>query len=235
MKTILQNIHKDLKAASDKKTKESGKTFFKEEIKSHGVKIPQVVKIGRENYSKIKDKSKKDIFFICEELFKTGFIEEAIIACNYSYNINKQFEPKDFKIFEKWMEKYVTNWAVCDTFCNHTMGIFLDYFPEFVENIKKWTKSKNRWVRRASAVSFIVPATRGKFLHDVFDIANSLITDPDDLVQKGYGWALKVAANKHQKEVYNYVMEHKNRMPRTALRYAIEKMPPDLKIKAMEK
>jgi len=54
-------------------------------------------------------------------------------------------------------------------------------------------------------------------------------------VQKGYGWMLKVAADKYRKEVFEFVMQRKDRMPRTALRYAIEKMPSELKRKAMVK
>ena len=90
-------------------------------------------------------------------------------------------------------------------------------------------------MRRASAVSLIVPAKNGKFLKDVFQIADILLLDKDDMVQKGYGWMLKVASQAHQQEVYEYVLAHKTTMPRTALRYAIEKMPKELKKKAMEK
>ena len=71
-------------------------------------------------------------------------------------------------------------------------------------------------------------------LNFVFWIAKRLLRDPEDLVQKGYGWMLKVASNTKQKEVLDFVMKNKKTMPRTALRYAIEKMPRDLKIKAMK-
>ncbi len=91
------------------------------------------------------------------------------------------------------------------------------------------------WVRRASAVSLIVPARRGKFLKEIFEIADILLHDKEDLVQKGYGWMLKVTSQAHLNEVFNYVMDRKATMPRTALRYAIEKMPPELKAKAMER
>jgi len=101
--------------------------------------------------------------------------------------------------------------------------------------LKKWAKSNNRWVKRASAVTLIIPARRGKFLKDIFEIADILLLDNDDLVRKGYGWMLKVASETHQKEVFNYVMRNKTRMPRTALRYAIEKMPDTLRKMAMEK
>ena len=59
--------------------------------------------------------------------------------------------------------------------------------------------------------------------------------DRDDLVQKGYGWMLKEASRMHQKEVFDYVLRNNKIMPRTALRYAIEKMPEDLRLLAMKK
>jgi 3-methyladenine DNA glycosylase AlkD len=59
----------------------------------------------------------------------------------------------------------------------------------------------------------------------VFEIANRLLLDRDDLVQKGYGWMLKAASEAHQTDVFAYVIQHKQHMPRTALRYAIEKCP----------
>jgi len=90
-------------------------------------------------------------------------------------------------------------------------------------------------MRRAAAVSLIIPARKGKFLDEIFRIADILLTDTDDLVQKGYGWMLKAASQAHQEEVFAYVMLNKNVMPRTALRYAIEKIPPAWKEKAMEK
>ena len=108
-------------------------------------------------------------------------------------------------------------------------------YPGYVQNLRVWAKSPNRWLRRAAAVTLIVPAKNGKFLEDVFKIADILLTDKDDLVQKGYGWMLKAASQAHRKEVFEYVQGHKAVMPRTALRYAIEKMPAEMKSLAMAK
>ena len=63
------------------------------------------------------------------------------------------------------------------------------------------------------------------------EIADTLLIDKDDLVQKGYGWMLKAASEANQQEIFNYVIKNKFIMPRIALRYAIEKMPKDLKSK----
>jgi len=84
-------------------------------------------------------------------------------------------------------------------------------------------------------VTLIIPARHGKFLTDIFKIADALLVDKDDLVQKGYGWMLKAASEAHQKDVFDFVMKNKSNMPRTALRYAIEKMPAEFKRQAMEK
>ena len=235
MSTLVSKIRRTLKQNSDEKTKISGVHFFKENIKLYGVKAAVVHKISKDYFGNVKERDKTEIFKFCEELWQSGFMEESIIACNWSYYIRKKYEPKDFNLFEKWVKNNVTNWASCDTLCNHTVGAFVDMYPEYVSNLKKLARSKNRWMRRASAVSLILPAKQGKFLKDILEIADILLLDQDDLVQKGYGWMLKAASHHHQKEIFNYVLKNKTRMPRTALRYAIEKMPKELKRKAMEK
>jgi 3-methyladenine DNA glycosylase AlkD len=100
--------------------------------------------------------------------------------------------------------------------------------------VKGWAKSKNRWLKRAAAVSLIVPAKKGDFMQEAFEICDVLLDDEDDMVQKGYGWLLKEESRKHQKEVFDYVVKNRKIMPRTALRYAIELMPKELKAQAMK-
>ncbi|MCX6302385.1 MAG: DNA alkylation repair protein [Bacteroidia bacterium] len=235
MNSIIKKIRAELIKNADEKTRIQGEKFFKENIKIYGLRSAQTVQISKEFYKTIPDKSKANIFSLCEELWQSGYMEEAGIACMWSYNIRKDYVPADFRVFERWVSKYVSNWAACDTLCNHTVGSFIEMYPSYLAGLKRWSGSKNRWVKRASAVTLIVPARKGLFLDDIFEIADILHSDPDDMVQKGYGWMLKVASQAHQKEVFDYVMRKKKTMPRTALRYAIEKMPPDLRKKAMAK
>ena len=235
MKTIIDNIRAELKKNADEKTRIQGEKYFKENVRIYGWKSAQLRELSKLHYKSLPDKSKSSVFALCEELWKSGYMEEAGIACIWSFNVKKQYLPEDFRVFEKWINKYVTNWAACDTLCNHSVGTLVEIYPEFLEGLKKWAKSGNRWVKRASAVSLIVPARKGRFLKDIFEIADILHSDSDDMVQKGYGWMLKAASEAHQKEVFNYVMSKKSTMPRTSLRYAIEKMPPELKARAMAK
>jgi 3-methyladenine DNA glycosylase AlkD len=232
---ILSDLRRELKQNSDPDTQKSSLRFFKEEIRLYGVKTATVQKIGKKFFQQIKTKTKAEIFDLCEELWQSGILDESFVACNWSYYIRDRFEPGDFKIFERWVGKYVTNWASCDTLCNHSVGSFLDMYPEFVENLKPWTGSDNRWMRRGAAVSLIIPARKGRFHKQCLEIAGLLLQDEDDLVQKGYGWLLKAASEFNQDLIYDYVMNNKNEMPRTALRYAIGKMPEERRKKAMER
>ena len=235
MEDLAQRIRDELQQNASAEKKESGERFFKEPVKLYGVTVPTVTRLARAYIGEIKQMSKHDVFSLCEELWRSGYMEEAFVACTWSHTIHRSYQPEDMEVFRRWVSEYVTNWATCDTLCNHSVGDLVDAYPGLVDELKRWATSENRWMRRAAAVSLIVPARRGRFLEDVFAIADILLLDRDDLVQKGYGWMLKAASEAHPEEVFNYVLNHKAVMPRTALRYAIEKMPQELKSRAMQK
>jgi len=232
---VLSVIRWELKQVADSGTKDTLRSFFKEDIRLYGIQTATVTRIARKYFRDVKHLGKKQIFVLCEELLRSDYMEEAAIAFEWSYWLHEEYEESDFILFENWLTRYVNNWAKCDSLCNHTIGAFIEKYPRYVVNIKKWTASENRWFRRAAAVTLIIPAKKGEFLQDIFEIANSLLLDRDDLVQKGYGWMLKEASRMHQQEVFEFVLKNKKVMPRTALRYAIEKMPPDLRLRAMAK
>lgn len=232
---IVQEIRRELQENADEKTRFSSQRFFKkeEEIKLYGVKTSDFREISEKYFAAVKEKSKQEIFDLGEKLLESGYLEELGIAFDWAFRIRKNFEKKDFSLLESWLKKYVTNWGACDSFCMRALGYFIYQFPEYFPKVKKWAVSKNRWVRRASAVVLIYSIRKKKPLEPVFEIADILLLDEDDMVQKGYGWMLKVASDQESKRVFEYVTKHKKIMPRTALRYAIEKLSPDLKKQAM--
>ncbi|MRR23815.1 DNA alkylation repair protein [bacterium] len=235
MKEILEKVRGELREASDEKTRQAGLRYFREDVNLYGIRTKTVSEIARSNFTLIRKADKKDILELCDSMWQSGMMEESFVACVWSEKLASSFVEDDFAILERWVHSYVSNWASCDTLCNHTVGDFIQKYPEYIAELKKWARSENRWVKRASAVSLIIPARKGKFPDDIFEIAGILISDRDDMVQKGYGWMLKEASKPYQKEVFDYVMRHKAVMPRTALRYAIEKMPADMRRLAMER
>ena len=235
MDPVIATIRRDLKDNIDPKTRTNFPRFFKGEILYYGVKVPTVVRIAKKYWKGVQLRDKQEIFSLCEELYKSGYCEEAFVVSTRAALLSQRFDPGDLSVLRHFIDTYITNWAACDGFCNHAVGDFIEKYPDSVEELKRWTQSENRWMRRAAAVSLIVPAKHGKFLGDVFAIADLLLTDTDDMVQKGYGWLLKEASRLHTDEVFGYIMRNKKVMPRTALRYAIELMPKDLKTEAMKK
>lgn len=234
-KMIIHEIREELEKLIDRRYHDAARKWTRGQIKLLGVRTPVVRKISAKYFSRIKTKTRQEIFDLCEALLKSGYSEERTIAFDWAFRLKKHYMPSDFYLFESWLKTYVSSWGACDDFCTHAFGAFIYQFPEFCPKVKKWTQSKNSWLRRASAVVMIYSIRRAKYLETIFEMADMLLLDQNDFVQKGYGWMLKEASNLYPQEVFHYVMRHRAGMPRTALRYAIEKLSPELKKKAMAK
>lgn len=233
-KEIIQALRKEFKKYDKPENKMNYQRWFKEKLKNPvGFRGPVIKKVAKEVFKHAKNIPKEDLLDSCEVLYESDRFGESGVASLWTAKISKQFIKSDFKRFESWLKKYVDNWGRCDTFCGGFFGELILQNPDLVAKTLKWAKSKNRWLRRASAVILIPSLKKGKQLDKAFEVADILLMDDDDMVQKGYGWMLKVAADKYQDKVYKYVLKHKAEMPRTALRYAIEKMPDKLRKKAM--
>ena len=210
--------------------------FFKESLAEPvGLKGPVLKQIANLVYKDIKDEPPEDILQLCDRLLAIAMRYRMFFAFDWTVRQKQHFRPAEFKRFERWLKTYVDNWGACDSLCCGPIGLLLAQFPDLVTKTQPWRKSKNRWLRRASAVSLIVPVRQGLLAEEVFAVADTLLMDQDDMIQKGYGWMLKEATKRFPDEVFDYVMKHKIHMPRTALRYAIEKMPEKRRKQAMAK
>jgi 3-methyladenine DNA glycosylase AlkD len=231
-----QEISRELESQADPEWKRKLIQWYgqyREEPKLHGLPTPSIRKLSAKYFSKVKGGTKGEIFRLCEKLLASDYVEERTVAFDWAFRLRRFYEPLDFRVLESWLKKYVHGWGSCDDLCTHAFGAFVFQYPEFFLNVKEWTKSEDRWIRRASAVVMIYSVRRRKHLERIFVIADALLTDPDIMVQKGYGWMLKEASNRYSKEVFDYVMKHRMEMPRTSLRYAIEKFSPELRKEAM--
>ncbi len=238
MKTMIRRIRDALRRSSD--PAERKKRVYWEKLdyetpKLYGVRTPRVRKLSSQFFTEIKKEPKEKILQLCEDLLGSGYTEERTIAFDWAFRLKRQYEESDFYLFKSWLGEFVHTWGACDDLCTHALGAFIRKFPEFTQMLKKWTQSPNRWMRRASAVALIYSVRRKELLENVFETADLLLSDEDAVVQKGYGWMLKEASNHYPEAVFSYVMRHKDGMPRIALRYAIEKLSPRQRRKAMQR
>lgn len=233
---VINRIRQELKKHDKPENKIYMQRFFKEKLDDpYGLKGAVFRKISNTCFKDIADQPKRKILEICNQMVESEERYMRGIAFDWADKIHQQLAASDFNLFEKWLKGYVNNWGACDTLCCGAIGKVVLKFPELFRKTMKWTRSKNRWVKRGAAVSLIIPVRNRILLAEIFQTADILMMDPDDMVQKGYGWMLKEASNQFPDEVFSYVMKHKTLMPRTALRYAIEKLPAHKRKEAMKK
>jgi 3-methyladenine DNA glycosylase AlkD len=119
----------------------------------------------------------------------------------------------------------INNWDLVDISCREVVGGYLlatgDCAP-----LKKLARSDSLWERRIAMVSTWTFIREGQ-VEAAFTIAEMLLGDGHDLMHKAVGWMLREAGRRDEPALDAFLAEHAAAMPRTALRYAIERMPPE--------
>ena len=111
MNQVIKRIREELRACADENTQKSFQRFFKEKATFYGVKTGTVGKIAKKYWNEIKSCGKKEVFSLCEELYQSGFTEEAFVVSFWLPNMIEKLDPSDLAIFKMWIEKYIDNWA----------------------------------------------------------------------------------------------------------------------------
>ncbi len=212
--------------------REGTRNFFKEPINPLGVRSALVKKLAAQVWRQVKPWDKARVWELCRALWRTGTMEEGSMAATLAARMEPRLDPGDFAEFADWLGQYVRNWAHCDDLCTHALGRLLLRHKELLPRTEAWAASENRWLRRASAVA-LIPLAKAGGLPPVFERADALLPDADDLVRKGLGWMLKEAGRNFPAPVSAYLLARRERMARVALRIAVEKLPEDLRHRCM--
>lgn len=211
------------------------RAFFKEAINPLGVRSKELRSVVGQQWRLVRGLPPEELLAYCDALWSSEVFEEPLVASKLCAHALPRLGEAAFPLFETWLATRVANWAHCDDLCTHCVGGLLALFPQLLERTLPWTQSPNRWLRRGAAVCCVLPARHGLYLGHVFRIADILLEDGDDLVRKGYGWALKEGSRVWPREVLEFVLNRRARMPRVALRYAIELLPVDWRKQAMQR
>ncbi len=118
--------------------------------------------------------------------------------------------------------RYINNWDLVDCSCRDIVGGHLKAGPRKL--LDKLAKSKNIWERRIAMIS-TMPLIRGGDVETPLRVAETLLDDPHDLIHKAVGWVLRVVGDQDRAALLRFLKKHYERVPRTALRYAIEHLP----------
>lgn len=221
--SMLSSLQKELKKLSSKKRATAMQKFFKTDEGEYGygdvfigVSVPQARKLA----IKYKDMPFEELY----KLLRSEIHEERLIALLIMvYNFEKD-EMLQRRIYEFYLKnlKFVNNWDLVDLSADKIMGGYLIDKPKIV--LYKMANSKNLWERRIAIVATYNFIKNGMF-DDTLAIAESLVEDSNDLIQKAVGWMLREVGKRDLELEVRFLDKHYKNMGRTALRYSLEKFP----------
>ena len=226
-KAVADDIIQALKKKANPQRAAGAQRYFKEKVMFYGLTTPDAREIADRVYrSNQGEWTVREAVELCEILLLDQYFEPRTQAILILLRFKKEFDADIFLRIKKWLTRnYCDNWALVDVLCPEAMATLFKKYPELVEKIKDWTQSSNRWVKRASAVSFITLARRGQYLDDVYEISTRLFPVDDDLIHKATGWLLREAGKTDMQRLEKFLLKNGLAIPRTTLRYAIERFP----------
>jgi 3-methyladenine DNA glycosylase AlkD len=199
--------------------------FFKDEIQSHGWYTADLRRAAVRFRRELRKERGIDFLVeVADHLFSGPVLEEKIAAVFLLEKLDTEFGDREFKLFESWLDR-IGSWADHDGLVHYLIAPMVAAKPSRAKAVFRWARSPNRWHRRAACVALIRGARAKMFFPETQKLSHSLLTDEDDMVQKGLGWLLRETAKYDARRTIPYLMKIRGRAPRLVLRTACETLP----------
>ena len=221
---IQEQVKSELQKLSDPQHAKKLQGFFKTGKGEYGegdvfigVRVPDQRRIAKK-YRKI---SLTEVL----ELLRSEIHEHRLTAL---FILTEQFNKGDEEARQRIVDlylcntAYVNNWDLVDSSAHKILGMWLVDKPRGV--LYDLARSESLWERRISIISTFAFIKRGDLV-DALALAGALVDDGHDLIPKASGWVLREVGKKDQSVLEEFLLEHFETMPRTMLRYAIERLP----------
>lgn len=233
---IAKDLRQQLSALSTPSKAEASKRYFPHGIICIGANASDIKTVIRRFHEEHNNLSPQECLDLAEYVLKNAhYSEEKMVAYGLiQKHVKRNFDDTLLSRFEYWLEHYADNWALVDDLCMKTIYSFMLTRPHLIESVQHWAYSDVPWCRRASNVVWVKFINRkmGKITYKldktlIFKQCALLLKDDDEFVQKSIGWLLKVTAVEHQADVLKFLEDNYTAMPRSTLRYALEKIEPN--------
>lgn len=224
MKSTINEIHNRLQKLGSKEKAKFLQGFFKTGQGEYaegdiflGISVPDIRKLVNE----YKELTAKEVL----PLLRSPIHEErlfALLILVYAYS--KGDEPAREQIYGIYLDNthYINNWDLVDSSAPKIVGAYL--FDRNRKPLYQLAKSDNLWERRISVIATFHFIRSGQ-ISDTLKIAELLLSDKEDLIHKAVGWMLREVGKKDMQSEEEFLKKHCKIMPRTMLRYAIERFP----------
>lgn len=228
----IQQLRGELRGIADPKKAEILQRFFKTGKGEYGegdiflgITVPQQREIAKKYYS-------LDIKQL-KILIDSKIHEERMIALFILINKYKTTNHKKI-IFHFYLKntKNINNWDLVDLSAPNIVGVHL--LNKDKKILYKWSKSESIWERRIAVLATFQFIKYGRF-NESLKLAEILLNDEHDLIHKAVGWMLREVGKKDLKAEIKFLNKHYLKMPRTMLRYAIERFPQKIRLDFLRK
>ena len=217
-------IQKELRRLADKETAEHSQWFFKtgkgqygEGDRFLGIRVPALRTIARQYRGVSVEEASR--------LLKSQFHEERLVALLLLVGMFDKADDEGRRaIYELYLEntRFINNWDLVDCSAEHIVGAYLRRADK--QPLYDLAVSNSLWERRISIMSTFHFIKHNEFA-DTLRIAQILLADKEDLIHKAVGWMLREVGKRGADAEERFLKKHCRQMPRTMLRYAIERFP----------
>jgi 3-methyladenine DNA glycosylase AlkD/predicted nucleotidyltransferase len=202
-------VMRSIQVSADRDRAAQNRCWFKNaDFRSYGLNALQQSEIARQFRPSIRDLPLRGRLHLARLLVLNGYAEPANLANSILSWAVQELSPDDFSYLDAHVRCF-HSWGNCDDFCLNVLQPLLFRYPEPVlALLHDWNRSDNAWQRRASVVVFTRKAgASGAFTEPALELCGNLLDDPDDLVQKGVGWALKDLRRGDPQPVMEYIAQ----------------------------
>ena len=234
MATLTNTITAELQALSqDEKRKmlprffKTGKGEYGEADVFLGVVVPNVRNVARKHKAESLNEVSQLLGSAWHEVRLCGLI----IMVEQFKRADDTMRKAIFDLYLSLTDR-INNWDLVDLSCPSIVGAYL--LDKSRDILYQLAESTLLWDNRIAIVSTYTFIRNGQ-LEDTFALATRMMVHKHDLMHKAIGWMLREAGKRNEQRLYKYIMQHRNTMPRTMLRYAIEKFPPNVRAQLMER
>lgn len=202
----------------------TGKGEYGEGDQFIGVAVPEQRKVAREYFSKITLKELSEL--LSSEIHEHRLTALLMLISKFEKTKEQAVKDEIIKFYLNHLQ-FINNWDLVDTSCYKILGRYV--FENQKKNLlRDLSGSDEMWHKRIAVVGTMYYIKKGSF-----ELTKELVTQnldhPHDLMHKANGWLLREMGNKNEPELIAYLNQYYKEMPRTCLRYAIEKLDEELR------
>ena len=209
--------------------------YFKEPVQAYGLTTPVIREWTKAFVRERKDEwTVEDAVEFCDAMLEDPHVEPRGTGYLVVAGFVDGAGPELLNDVERWLEESCGNWALVDNLATSVLSPLLRKHPELVSRLKEWTHSPNPWLRRGAPVGLVKLVRQGEQLDAAYDVVSRLLGDEEDLLHKAVGWMLREAGKADRDRLESWLLKMGPRLPRTTLRYAIERFPKEERKRLLE-